>query len=324
VATFISVIIATKDRSGLLAQTLDALAAQTWPVDRGEIVIADNGSTDGTRAVVEAARQRGAGLPVQYIYVAEPGKSAAVNAALGAARGDLLALTDDDVVPELDWLQRLDDAFASGADFVAGRILPRWEAPPPAWMSPALYGVLAIADKGPEPLQINAAENAHLIPIGANMAVRASVVRRLGGLRPDLGKLGGTLRTGEDHEFFLRMMKAGCRGMYQPFAIVHHWVPRERLHRRYFRAWLYQNGRDVARLEAAYPTAVRLLGVPRYMWRTAAGDVVDAIRATMTLDGRRRFAALLRLTWLLGYVRESWAGRAHVPTSIGMQPAEGP
>ena len=45
------------------------------------------------------------------------------------------------------------------------------------------------------------------------------------------------------------MLHAGCRGVYEPAALVSHWVPRERLQRSYVRRWLYQNGRDVSRLE---------------------------------------------------------------------------
>jgi glycosyltransferase involved in cell wall biosynthesis len=320
---FVSVIVATRDRERLLAQTLDALAAQRWPRRQGEILIADNGSTDGTRAVVRAAAARTDGPPVRYLHVPQPGKSVAVNAALQQARGDLLAFTDDDVVPERDWLASFAEAAEeTAADFLAGRILPRWEIPPPPWMSPALHGALAIPDNGESRLDISAGSRHGIIPIGANMAVRADVVRRLGGLRTDLGKLDGTLRTGEDHEFFLRMLHAGCKGIYEPTAVVRHFVPRSRLERSYFRSWLYQNGRDVARLEAAYSTAVRLLGIPRYLWRAAPADALAALHAFGTGDSRRRFAAGVRLIWLAGYVRESWFGR----TSAGAatpQPAEG-
>src|SRR5260370_449353 len=52
---FVSVVIATRNRSALLGQTLDAVARQRWPHDRLEIVVADNGSTDDTRLVVEQA-----------------------------------------------------------------------------------------------------------------------------------------------------------------------------------------------------------------------------------------------------------------------------
>jgi len=200
-------------------------------------------------------------------------------------------------------------ADETGADFVAGRIQPIWETHPPSWMSPALYGVLAIPDNGDERLAMTRGVNEQVGLIGANMAVRASVVRRLGGLHPDLGKLEGSLRTGEDHEFFLRMIHAGYRGVYEPAALVRHWVPRERLEPSYFRRWLYQNGRDVSRLETAHVASMRqLFGVPRYLWRQAAGDLWSAARATVAGDRATRFAALVRVVWFGGYLREAWLG----------------
>jgi glycosyltransferase involved in cell wall biosynthesis len=306
----VSVVIATRNRQTRLAQTLDALAGQRWPRDRFEIVIADNGSTDDTRAVIDAAAARPGAPTTRYVFVDEPGKSRAVNAALQLARGHLIAFTDDDVRPEPAWIERLVAAADdTGADFVAGRLVPLWEADPPPWMSPALYGVLAIPDNGDRRLPLRLGVNEHIMPVGANMAVRASVVDRLGGLHPTLGKLEGSLRTGEDHELFLRMLHAGCRGVYEPTALVRHWVPRERLQRGYFRRWLYQNGRDVSRLETAYAASMRhLLGVPRYLWRQAAADTWSALAAALNGNRAARFAASVRVLWFGGYLRESWFG----------------
>jgi glycosyltransferase involved in cell wall biosynthesis len=305
---FFSIVIATKNRAALLDDTLAALSAQQWPRDRFEILVADNGSTDHTRAVVEAAARWPVSPRLRYRYVATPGKSHAVNALIEDVRGDIVALTDDDVSPATDWLRQLAVAFASDTDFVAGRVLPRWEAEPPSWLSSALYGVLAVPDNGDRRLTLGPdGDGRDIIPIGANMAVRTSVLHHLGGLRDDLGKLSGTFRTGEDHEFFLRMLAAGYRGVYEPAAVVRHFVPRERLTRSYFRRWLYQNGRDVSRLEAAHARAVRrLLGIPRHLWRQAATDAVSIVKAGVTGDRRRRFAAATRLIWFGGYLRDSW------------------
>jgi glycosyltransferase involved in cell wall biosynthesis len=313
---FVSVVIATRNRSDLLRLTLDAVARQRWPADRLEIVVADNGSTDGTRGVVERAAARGGGPSIRYLFVGQPGKSHAVNAALQLARGDLVAFTDDDVQADADWIGGLARAVEeTGADFVAGRILPIWEVEPPHWMSPSLYGVLAIPDNGGTRRPIAADVPGRVMPIGANMAVRAVVIARLGGLRTDLGKLEGTLRTGEDHEFFLRLLRDGCRGVYEPSALVSHLVPAERLNRAYFRRWFYQNGRDVARLESAYsPTAAMLFGLPRYLWRNVLGDALAVIRATLGGDAPQRFAAGLRVLWFAGYVRESWFGNSGART----------
>jgi cellulose synthase/poly-beta-1,6-N-acetylglucosamine synthase-like glycosyltransferase len=219
---FVSVIIATRDRDRLLGQTIASFARQTWPREQFEILVADNGSSDRTRAVTETAAARPEASTIRYIAVPEPGKSRAVNAALGITTGDLIAFIDDDVLPGPDWIERLALAFdETGADFIAGRILPRWEAQPPPWLSRALYGVLAIPDNGVLRRAIRGTDDP-VMPIGANMAVRAEVVQRIGGLRTDLGKLEGTLRTGEDHEFFLRMVAAGYHGTYEPAALVHH------------------------------------------------------------------------------------------------------
>jgi glycosyltransferase involved in cell wall biosynthesis len=315
VKPFVSVIIATRNRAALLGETLDALAAQRWPSDRFELIIADNGSTDQTRATVARAASRPGASPIQYLYVGQPGKSEAVNAALRIARGDLIALTDDDALPVPGWIESLAKALdETGADFVAGRILPRWETPPPAWVSPSLYGVLSVPDNGRARLDISGSDE--IMALGVNMAVRASVVKHLGGLRTDLGKLDGTLRGAEDHEFFLRLRRAGCRGVYEPTAEVRHWVARERLDRGYLRRWLYQNGRNVARLEAIYPPcARRLWGIPRYRWREAAADAGQATLALLTADPRRRAVSTGRLIWFAAYLRESWTGGPSSPVT---------
>jgi glycosyltransferase involved in cell wall biosynthesis len=310
-----SVVIATRNRRALLAITLDALAAQDWPAGQVEIVVADNGSTDDTAKLVGAAAARPGFPHVRYMYVAEPGKSNAVNQALAQASGTLIAFTDDDVRPERTWLHRLAVAFdETAADFVAGRVLPDWETPPPPWLSPAVYGVIAVPDNGDLRMDLPNSQQ-RIVPIGANMAVRRSVIRSVGGLRADLGKLEGSLRTGEDHEFFLRMLQAGFRGVYEPTAVVHHRVGTERLDRSYFRRWLHQNGRDVARLDKAYQQgrAPQLFRAPRYLWRQAAADAASMIVAAARRDTARRFGAAARLIWFAGYLRGSWFGHRLPP-----------
>jgi glycosyltransferase involved in cell wall biosynthesis len=321
---FVSIVFATRYRCARLGQTLDALARQRWPADQLEIIIADNGSTDDTRAVVERAATGSRGVSVRYLFVAPPGKSHAVNAALHLTRGDLVAFTDDDVQPAPDWISALARAVQdTSADFVAGRMRPIWESEAPGWLSPSLYGVLAIPDNGPERLPIAADTPSQVMPIGANMAVRAAVIARLGGLRTDLGKLAGSLRTGEDHEFFLRLLRAGCRGVYEPGALVWHVVPAERLTRGYFRRWLHQNGHDVARLERSYPASVAfMLGLPRHLWRQVVVDLFSTVVAAIAGDDPRRFAAELRVLWFAGYLRESWFGDA-APAPVPFTPAAG-
>ena len=81
----ISVIVATRDRASLLEGTLDALCGQLSPGCPVEILVADNGSVDGTARVVEAAARR-SDIPVVYLTESRPGKSHALNSAVSRAR----------------------------------------------------------------------------------------------------------------------------------------------------------------------------------------------------------------------------------------------
>ena len=303
----ISVIIATRDRAALLNETLEAVARQDPPGAPFEVVVVDNGSVDNTRQSVEEAARR---LPIRinYIYEPRPGKSHALNTAVAAAQGDLLVFTDDDVLPAQGWLAAFVRAMdGTDVDFATGRILPRWEAEPPSWISPQLYGALSVADAGAERLPLAKGVNNHVMPMGGNLALRRRVVESVGGWNPELGSLQGTLRTGEDHEFALKMLDAGFKGVYEPEAAVSHRVPAERLRMAYFRRWLSTNGGIHAALEAQFPSTPHyLLNVPRYRWRLFANDLLDGAIGLVSLNRRRVIAASMKMTWFAAYVRGRW------------------
>jgi glycosyltransferase involved in cell wall biosynthesis len=95
---------------------LSALQAQSYPQDRFEVIVADNGSPQGPEAVeaVIAGRAR-------LVVVPEKGAGPARNGGVAVARGDLLAFTDSDCVPVVDWL-REGLAALERWDFVGGRV----------------------------------------------------------------------------------------------------------------------------------------------------------------------------------------------------------
>jgi glucosyl-dolichyl phosphate glucuronosyltransferase len=318
----ISVIIATRDRAALLASTLEALSKQEWPGSPFEVLVVDNASVDHTPAVTAAAAAA-TDVPIVYLHEARPGKSHALNTAVAHARGTLLVFTDDDVLPSSAWLATYAAALEeTGADYGVGRILPLWEAPPPRWLGPALYGVLAIPDGGTQRLRLARGMNEAIMPLGANMAVRRHVVDRVGGWNPDLGKLQGTLRTGEDHEFALKMLDAGFTGVYEPGAWVRHRVPADRLRLAYFARWFYDNGAIDAALEERYPTTrTYLLHVPRYLWRQVIDDFRVTAGAIVTCNMERATAGGMRVLWFAGYLRRRWSRRRTAGIGAHARPA---
>ena len=115
----VSVLVPSYRRADALQRCLAALGAQSRPAD--EVVVGVRTGDDATVAVVDAARA--AGLPVRVAPTATAGVIAALQAALDASTGDLIALTDDDARAHPDWIAGLLAHFASAADIggVGGR-----------------------------------------------------------------------------------------------------------------------------------------------------------------------------------------------------------
>ncbi|MGH2840341.1 MAG: glycosyltransferase family 2 protein, partial [Solirubrobacteraceae bacterium] len=102
----VAVVVATRDRAGRLAQLLDALERQTLASERMEVVVVDDGSSDGTGELL-AERADG---PLPLRWVSQPqsrGPAAARNRGWRMTTAPLIAFTDDDCVPAEGWLEAL-------------------------------------------------------------------------------------------------------------------------------------------------------------------------------------------------------------------------
>ena len=305
----ISVIIATFNREALLDECLQHVRSQRFePGD--EVIVVDNGSTDATRAVIER-HAASFPVPLRYLYEARPGKSIAVSLALATARGDVFAFTDDDVNVDAKWLDELRRAIAEpDVALVGGRVRARWEGQTPGWFSAVertgrLAAPLALADYGDQRIEFGPRT-----AMGGNMAIRREVIEKLGGFAANLGSVRGTLLTGEDQELCSRVQAAGLRAVYQPTAIVYHWVPASRVSVRYFLRWFFWSGIANATQDEARNTRVtRVLGVPTYLIRRFASDIAAA--PILALRGRLIHALdrAVDAAYTVGYVARCWRVR---------------
>jgi GT2 family glycosyltransferase len=207
-------------------RTVRRVLQSTWqPL---EVVVADNDADPGSLAAVLEAAFAGDDR-VRWVHEPRQGSSFARNAGLAAARGAIVAFTDDDVLVDRHWVERLVAAFSAADDVacVTGAILPaELETHPQLWLEE--YGGF---HKGFERQIFNLTThrrdmplypyNAGLFGAGANMAFRADVLRGLGGFAGELGA-GTIAHGGEELDVFQRTVSAGHTLVYEPAALVWH------------------------------------------------------------------------------------------------------
>jgi glycosyltransferase involved in cell wall biosynthesis len=320
-----TVLICTYNRADLLRETLEALQAMAPPSDCDvEIVIVDNNSTDATRDVVAAFTAGGQRFPVRYLHEVQQGKSFALNLGLRHSRGDVIALTDDDVLPADDWLSRVVSAFrAHDVTFVFGKVLPRWSVTPPPEMlterAQHIWGPLALLDYGDTPMHYAPESCGQGLPIGANLSFSREALLTLGGWRTDLGKVNNTLISGEDHEIFMRLRRHDLyRGLYDPENYVRHYVPAERLTRTYFRRWFYWSGKTRAlMLQDLYPEldinrVLKLAGTPRFLFREGLEQAGQYLRTVGRNDALGALVEELKVIQYAGLYVECWRRRHRI------------
>lgn len=214
----LTIIFATFNGGDTIGRMLQRFCELTPPKVDIEILMVNNGSSDST---VEVAQSFVDKLPLKILHESKRGKNRALNHGVESAKGDLLLFTDDDILPDKDWLVKVWDCSEANrnVDLFGGRILPYWEKEPsPDFLESvpltAAYGITpAELPEGPVP--------AGAI-WGANMFVRKRVFEK--GFRFDehVGPGPGHYIMGSETEFNLRVASHGYTTWYCPDAIVQH------------------------------------------------------------------------------------------------------
>ncbi len=295
----ISVVLGTYNRATSLEATLDTFSSLLCPEGlTWELLVVDNNSTDSTREVVEEFAGTVA-FPVRYIFEKRQGRSAALNAGIAEAKGEILVFTDDDVLLHTDWLANLKRTFD---DFdcaaVAGRVVAQWNHPKPDWLVMEDHYAVTRFDLGDEPKEIR------VPPLGANSAFRKDVFGKYGLFRLDLGVRGSEHTiTCDDTEFGERLIRGGEKIVYCPTAIVYHPVDPKRTTKKFFRSWYYYNGVSMTRTTGLPSEGIFWFGVPRWLFREL---LTNFAKWMLTLPGNRRFHFKLQTYRSIGNVVESF------------------
>jgi glucosyl-dolichyl phosphate glucuronosyltransferase len=263
----ISVLIATYQRARLLDRALTALMRQRVPPGlEWEIVVVNNNCTDDTPEVVSRHAQT-APISVRQVLESRQGLGYARNTAIASAKGEVFAYIDDDIEPDETWLATaLATLEREKADLVGGRILPRWEVPPPSWLldNHELYDYLGLmTSEECRPLGLPFADRPRIW--GGNMVLRRATIDRVGTFNAGVGRTATRLFSGEETDLIRRVLVGGGRVVYDPAILVHHFVPRGRMRRSYFCRWVF--GYAEGKVQVLPALAGRpIAGLPRWMY----------------------------------------------------------
>lgn len=310
----LTVLMATHNGVATLPSVLDAYCRLEAPAQRWRLVIVDDGSNDGTAALIAAYTER---LPLRCLEQPRRGKNAALNLALDLVLGepaapdgnDLLIFTDDDATPAPDWLREWEACALARPDYAVfgGAIAPDWAQPPPEWLprlacAGLIFGVTA-------PSLAEGPVFAGLVS-DANMAVRRAVFDA--GHRFDTTTCPNGPIHAMDSETGLarRLALAGHRAWHCAGARVAQHIRAGQMQTSSVlkKAWRIGRGKYLQDRPGMFP---ELLGLPRVMLRRYLLECARLTRAALQGD---RAGVLLRrweLAHLHGYFHEARKGRRH-------------
>lgn len=238
------VVIPTFRRPSSLDKLLASLAALETQRHIG-IVVADNDALNHKGADLCARLSaRGYRWPLKSFVVADRGlahvRNALVSAALSDPQTRFVAMLDDDEWVEPHWLDALLDVQESaGADVVRGAVLRSYEAEPPKW---------ALHWEGIAPILSDSDDDGPIEGTGNVLVARRSVEA----LQPPYFDPQFGLTGGEDRDFFLRLYAGDNRFARAREAIVHEFVPAERLRLKWSLMRAYRTGNSDLRMALKY------------------------------------------------------------------------
>lgn len=215
----ISVVVCTRNRVDSLRRCVEALASIQTDYD-WEVIIVDNGSSDGTSAFLSSLPRQIAKARLTTILEPKRGLAVARNTGVRQTSGNIIAFTDDDCYVAENYIDAMISAFENPEiGFVGGRVL--------------LYDPsdlkITIEEREDyfrlEPRTFVAAGTIH----GANMAFRRAVLDRIGQFDEKFGA-GTSFGAGEDMDAVAASLWEGIAGAYDPRPVVYHHHGRKSQH----------------------------------------------------------------------------------------------
>jgi glycosyltransferase involved in cell wall biosynthesis len=293
----LSIAIATRNRAKALHMTLHSLARVDDAGVDWELVIVDNGSTDGTPEVASAFAPL---LPSKYVYEPRLGKSNALNRVAGELAGRLVCFADDDILYPPHWMKSMLAAAEEypGFGVFGGPVSPFWtrSSRQAHLQHPFCLEAHAIRNLGSRAIEYPNG----VWPVGANTMYRRELLDAEP-FNPHLGPVGNTRLIGNDTALAKQLVDRGVRLLYVPGADVRHIIQPEQMVPTFLWRRAYQRARTLA-LSGPIAPCRSVAGVPLWMIRKLARRASRLPTAWLGLGGCSRIGVEIDLADILGWI----------------------
>lgn len=224
----VSLLISSHNRREVLRQTIQGFLGLESLQANLDILVVDNNSTDGTFDMLQALACQG---KLRCLREERPGKNIALNRALAEpGLGEIIAFSDDDVIPDPDWLEAIVDSTNRYPDayVFGGRVNVLWgDSIPPAWAGRDLIDAIVFSAHHPYDFEGPYLEGR--LPFGPNFWIRRQIIDAGFRYNENVGPRPKNRIMGSESTFLQELLDNGYAPMYIPSAVMGHLVDKQYL-----------------------------------------------------------------------------------------------
>lgn len=245
-APLISIIIPTRNRCHFLKDAIDSIYANEFPIEKYEVIVVDNNSSDETKKICDSLKLGHQNL--FYSFEPRNGLLFGRHKGLEESQGNILIFIDDDVLVSKKWLESYEKIFLTNSLIVlaGGNNLPKYESQVPEWENSlwkscihgrylSEYSLIDFnkLDQEIEPQFI----------YGCNFAVRKQFLMDCKGFHPDGFSKENILFRGDGESYISdQVQKLGFKAFFSQESSIYHRIPAERLTEEYLGFRHYSQG----------------------------------------------------------------------------------
>lgn len=301
----ITLIFSSYNGAQTLPQMMEALCNVNSPKYGWKIIAIDNASSDKTKEILNSYISR---LPLTVISCLKRGKNNALNSALPYIEGELIIFTDDDILPDKNWLNELVDGAERNPEYsiFGGSIAPHWPFHPHSWILNHVPLGLTYGATSPDLSETEI--NPGLI-WGANMMVRVDIFQLGYKFNENVGPNSGNYIMGSETEFNHRLNKMGYKFCFIPEAKVSHIIREEQLTRKWVLKRAFQFGKNmfIQNNKLDLEKFSTISGIPRWMISKLILKSLEGFFKGAPLKSTWSFAPTWDAWHIAGYINQALA-----------------